>query len=76
MKLQGIVINKGDIEKHFFLHNKHTSALLSVQGTTLTVTVLAATEFNGFSMYVITLTPLILKTNTTVACRTFWCVTR
>ena len=44
-KLQEIVRDQGASEKRLFLRAKHTGAWLSVWGTTITGTVLAATDF-------------------------------
>ena len=47
MKPWGVVSNQGAFEKHLFFRNKHTGSWLSVQGTTVTGTVLAAMEFSN-----------------------------
>ena len=48
---------------------------MSLRGTMVTGTVLAATEFCDFYVLVKTLNPPTLKVNATVACRKFLCVT-
>ena len=47
-KLQGIVSSQGDFKKRLFLCANHTSACMSVRGTTATGTVLAVTENSNF----------------------------
>ena len=47
----------------------YAGAWLSIRGTTVTGTVLVATEFSDFYVIVKMLTPLISKTSGTVACR-------
>ena len=47
-KLQGIISNQDAFEKQLFLCAKHTGSWMSVQGTTETGTILAATEFRDF----------------------------
>ena len=49
---------------------------MSVRGTKVTSTVLAATEFRNFNVKIITLTHLTFKVNATVDFRYFLCVTR
>ena len=47
-KLQGIISNQDAFKKQLFLCAKHTGSWMSVQGTTETGTILAATEFRDF----------------------------
>ena len=76
VKLSVIFRNQGAFKKRLFLRAKHMGASLSVRGTMVTGTVLAATEFLNFYVLVITLTPLTSKINLIFAYIPFQCVTR
>ena len=49
MKLRGIINEKGNFDKRLFLRAKFTASWLSVRGTIVTGTVLAATDYRYFS---------------------------
>ena len=75
-KLSGIVNPQGNLEKRLFLRTKNLGSWMSVRGTAVTGVVLAAMEFFGFYVHIITLNPLTFKGNVTADCRPFLCVTR
>ena len=56
-RLKGFVINLKGADKRLFLRAKITSAYLSIHGTTVSGTVLTATEFWIFNLLVITSLP-------------------
>ena len=56
-KLQGIFSGQGALKKRLLLRAKHMGSWTSLQGTTVTGTVIDATEFSDFSVIVTTLTP-------------------
>ena len=74
-KLQGIVSHQGAFKIRLFLYAKHTGACLVVRVTTITSTLFISTEFRDVHVLVTTLNPLTSKTNVTVACKPFRCVT-
>ena len=61
VKLQGIVSGQGTFKKRLLLRAKLTESWMSVRDTTVTGTVLAATEFRYFYVLNTTLTPLNLQ---------------
>ena len=58
-KLQGIISNQGAFKKHVSQCAKHTDDWMSVRGTIVTDTLLAAMESHDFHVIVKTLTPPI-----------------
>ena len=62
-KLCVIVSGQVVFKKRIFLRIKHMGYCMSVWGTMVTSTVLAATYYRGFYVIVITLTPLTFKRN-------------
>ena len=47
-KLKDLVSGLDSVDRRLILHAKNTGAWLNVQGTTVTGTVLGATDFRGF----------------------------
>ena len=56
-KIRGIVNDQGNFEKRLFLYAHHTGSWLSVWSTIVNGIVPTTTEFCGFNVHVITLTP-------------------
>ena len=60
-KLREIIHDQVDFKKSLFLRVKHMGSWMSVWVTTVTGTLLAATEFRDFYVHFITLTPITFK---------------
>ena len=67
VKLRGIIRYQGAFKKLLFLRYKQMGAWMGARGTTVTGTILAATELCYFLCARYNVTPLTFKSNVTVA---------
>ena len=74
-KNKEIVTNLNGTDHFLILHAKNIGAWLNVQGTTATVTVLAATEFRVFCAHVMMLPPLTSRANAAAVAHTLMYIT-
>ena len=66
-KLKELVADLDETDRCLILRTKNTGACTNVWGTSVTSTLLAATEFRGFNAHVMMLPPLTFRANVTSA---------